>query len=209
MIKAEVKVIGTIKRSASIRTDKNNQPYLSFIVTMALPDAKVSSNSIDAFVSYPKGQQSDVPQLVEGVRVAILGTLDIRHKDDNLLFYLSAEAVTTENVLELDAVIGTLSFRGHLKKENFCEEKNDKNGNPYLVFSAYSAEKVGENFISTWVNFMRFPNKGAGIDTIKPEWMRSKAHIEVNGEMQLSSYNGNVQLSCKVADMREYVKNNP
>lgn len=209
MIKAEVKVIGTIKRSASIRTDKNNQPYLSFIVTMALPDAKVSSNSIDAFVSYPKGRQSDVPQLVEGVRVAIQGTLDIRHKDDSLLFYLSAEAVTTENVPELDAVTGTLSFRGHLKKENFCEEKNDKNGNPYLVFSAYSAEKVGENFVSTWVNFMRFPNKGAGIETIKPEWMHSKTHIEVNGEMQLSSYNGKVQLSCKVVDMREYVKNNP
>lgn len=209
MIKAEVKVIGTIKRSASIRTDKNNQPYLSFIVTMALPDAKTMSNSVDAFVSYPKGQQSDVPLFAEGVRVAIQGTLDIRHKDGNLLFYLMAESVTTENVAELDAITGTLFFRGHLKKENVFEEKKDKNGNPYLVFSAYSAEKVGENFVSTWVNFMRFPSKGAGIETVKPEWMRSKAHIEVNGEMQLSSYNGKVQLSCKVADMREYVKSNP
>ena len=43
MIKAEVKIIGTIKRGASIRTDKNNQPFLSFIVTIALPDAKTNT----------------------------------------------------------------------------------------------------------------------------------------------------------------------
>lgn len=209
MIKAEVKIIGTIKRGASIRTDKNNQPYLSFFVTMALPDAKATSNNIDAFVSYPKGQQSDVSVFSEGVRVAIQGTLDIRHKEGNLLFYLLAESVTTENVVELDAISGTLSFRGHLKKENVFEEKKDKNGNPYLVFSAYSAEKVGGGFVSTWVNFMRFPTKGASIDTIKPEWMRSKAHVLINGELQLSSYNSKVQLSCKVTDMSEYVKTNP
>lgn len=45
MIKAEVKIIGTIKRGASIRTDKNNQPFLSFIVTIALPDTKIPKTS--------------------------------------------------------------------------------------------------------------------------------------------------------------------
>ncbi len=208
MIKAEVKIIGTIKKGASIRTDKNHQPYLSFIVTIALPDAKTTTNNVEAFVSYPKGQQGDVALFAEGVRVAIQGTMDVRHKDDKLLFYLAAESVTTEEVPDLDAITGTLSFRGHLKKERVYEEKSDKNGNPYLVFSAYSAEKVGETFVSTWVNFMRFPEKDASIDKVKPDWMRSKAHVSINGELQISSYNSKVQLSCKVMEMSEYVKEN-
>lgn len=83
-----------------------------------------------------------------------------------------------------------------------------KTGNPYLVFSAYSAEKVGESFVSTWVNFMRFPEKGAAIGTVKPDWMRSKAHVSISGELQISSYNSKVQLSCKVASMSEFVKEN-
>ena len=51
MIKAEANVIGTIKRSANIRTDKNNNPYLSFVMTVVLTDAKTTSKSIDVFVS--------------------------------------------------------------------------------------------------------------------------------------------------------------
>ena len=187
MIKAEVKIIGTIKRGASIRTDKNNQPFLSFIVTIALPDTKTNTNTVDALVSYPKGQQSDVSLFAEGVRVAIQGVLDIRNKENKLLFYLAAESVTTYDVPDLDAISGKLSFRGHLKKEKVYEEKKDKNGNPYLVFSAYSAEKVGESFVSTWVNFMSFPEKGASIETVKPDWMRSKAHVCISGELQISS----------------------
>lgn len=46
MIKAEANVIGTIKRSANIRTDKNNNPYLSFVMTVVLTDAKTTSESI-------------------------------------------------------------------------------------------------------------------------------------------------------------------
>ena len=205
MIKAEVKIIGTIKRGASIRTDKNNQPFLSFIVTIALPDAKTNTNTVDALVSYPKGQQSDVSLFAEGVRVAIQGVLDIRNKENKLLFYLAAESVTTDDVPDLDAISGTLSFRGHLKKEKVYEEKKDKNGNPYLVFSAYSAEKVGESFVSTWVNFMRFPEKGAAVESVIPEWMHSKAHMDITGELQVSAYNDVVRLSCRVHDMTEYI----
>ena len=205
MIRAEVKIIGTIKRGASVRTDKNNKPYLSFIVTVALPDAKATTNTVDALVSYPKGQQSDVSLFAEGVRVAIQGVLDIRNKENKLLFYLAAESVTTDDVPDLDAISGTLSFRGHLKKEKVYEEKKDKNGNPYLVFSAYSAEKVGESFVSTWVNFMRFPEKGAAVESVIPEWMYSKAHVDITGELQVSAYNDVVRLSCRVHDMTEYI----
>lgn len=206
MIKAEANVIGTIKRSASIRTDKNNNPYLSFVMTVVLTDAKTSSHSIDVFVSLPNAKQDEAQVYVEGLRVAISGDLDIRKKEENLNFYLAGNNVTTQNVADLDSISGSLSFRGYLKKENIYQQKTDKNGHPFIVFSAYSVDKNGQEFQSTWVNFMRFPEKDAGIESIIPEWMHSKAHVDITGELQVSSYNGVTRLSCRVKDMTEHIK---
>ena len=207
MIKAEANVIGTIKRSASIRTDKNNNPYLSFVMTVVLTDAKTSSHSIDVFVSLPNARQDEAQVYVEGLRIAVSGDLDIRKKEENLNFYLTGNNVTTQNVAELDSISGSLSFRGYLKKENIYQQKTDKNGHPFIVFSAYSVDKNGQEFQSTWVNFMRFPEKDAGIESIIPEWMHSKAHVDITGELQVSSYNGIARLSCRVKDMTEHVNN--
>lgn len=205
MIKAEANVIGTIKRSASIRTDKNNNSYLSFVMTVVLTDAKTSNHSIDVFVSLPNAKQDEAQVYVEGLRIAVNGNLDIRKKEDNQNFYLTGNTVTTQNVAELDSISGSLSFRGYLKKENIYQQKTDKNGHPFIVFSAYSVDKNGQEFQSTWVNFMRFPEKDADVESIIPEWLRSKAHVDITGELQVSSYNGIVRLSCRVKDMTEHV----
>ena len=205
MIKAEANVIGTIKRSASVRTDRNNNPYLSFVMTVVLNDAKTTSHSIDVFVSLPNVKQDEAQSYVEGLRVAVNGNLDIRKKAENLNFYLTGNVVTTQNVAELDSISGTLSFRGYLKKENIYQQKTDKNGHPFIVFSAYSLEKNGQEYLSTWVNFMRFPEKGADEDSLVPEWMHSKAHVDITGELQVSSYNGVTRLSCRVKNMAEHI----
>ncbi len=205
MIKAEANVTGTIKRSASIRTDKNNNPYLSFIMTVVLTDAKTTNKSIDVFVSLPNAKQDEAQSYVEGLRVAVNGNLDIRKKADDLAFYLTGNTVTIQDVADLDTISGTLTFRGYLKKENIYQQKTDKNGHPFIVFSAYSLEKNGEEYLSTWVNFMRFPEKGAEIESIIPEWMRPKAHVDITGELQVSSYNGVVRLSSRVKDMTEHI----
>lgn len=205
MIKAEATVIGTIKRSASVRTDRNNNPYLSFVMTVVLTDAKTSSHSIDVFVSLPNAKQDEAQVYVEGLRVAVNGNLDIRKKENNLNFYLTGNTVTTESVAELDSISGTLSFRGYLKKENIYQQKTDKNGHPFIVFSAFSVDKNGEEFQSTLANFMRFPEKDAGVESIIPEWMHAKAHVDITGELQVSSYNGVARLSCRVKDMTEHI----
>lgn len=205
MIKAEANVIGTIKRSANIRTDKNNNPYLSFVMTVVLTDAKTTSKSIDVFVSLPNAKQDEAQSYVEGLRVAVNGNLDIRKKEDNLNFYLTGNTITAQNVAELDSISGTLSFRGYLKKENIYQQKTDKNGHPFIVFSAYSLEKNGQKYLSTWVNFMRFPEKGAAVESIIPDWMHSKAHVDITGELQVSAYNDVVRLSCRVHEMTEYI----
>ena len=205
MIKAEANVTGTIKRSASIRTDKNNNPYLSFVMTVVLTDAKATNKSIDVFVSLPKAKQDEAQSYVEGLRVTVNGNLDIRKKENNLNFYLTGNTVTTQEVAELDTISGSLSFRGYLKKENIYQQKADKNGHPFIVFSAYSLEKNGEEYLSTWVNFMRFPEKDAEVESIIPEWMRPKAHVDITGDLQVSSYNGVVRLSSRVKDMTEHI----
>ena len=205
MIKAEVNVTGTVKRNTGIRTDRNNDPYLSLIVTECLPDAKQTNHSIDVFVSLPNAHQEDVYTYTEGSRLTVNGSMDFRKKEEELQFYLTGNLVSIENVTDLDAIGGTMTFRGHLKKENVYEQKTDKNGHPYIVFSAYSSEKVGESFVSTWVNFMRFPEKDADISSILPDWMRPKSHVDITGDLQVSSYGGAVRLSCRVKDMQEHV----
>ena len=52
---------------------------------------------------------------------------------------------------------------------------------------------------------MRFPEKDADISTIIPDWMRSKAHVDITGDLQVSSFGGVVRLSCRVKDMQEHV----
>ena len=196
MIKAEVNITGTVRRSASIRTDRNNQPYVSFVMSVSLADGS-GTRDIRVFVSVPQARQSDLSVYTEGQR----------RKDDGLSFYLTARLVTAENVPALDAISGTLSFRGYLKKENIFDERTSKNGRPYLLFSAYSSEKVGDNFVSTWVTFMRFPEKNATVESIKPDWLRPRAHVDISGDLRISFYKEAPSLSCIVREMTEHINN--
>lgn len=206
MIKAEVNITGTVRRSASIRTDRSNHPYVSFLMSVSIPDGS-STKDIHVFVSLPQAQQSDLALYTEDRRVTVSGTMDIRRKDGGLGFYLTARLVTVENVPTLDAISGTLSFRGYLKKENIFEERTSKNGRPYLLFSAYSSEKVGNDFANTWVTFLRFPAKNATIESVKPECLRPHAHVDITGDLRISFYKDAPSLSCIVKEMAEYINN--
>lgn len=208
MIRADVNMTGTIKRSATAKTDKNNNPYLSFIVMVKLPNGKGKGRDLDVLVTVPEGKKRDLSLYAENRRVTVQGTLDIRKKGEDLAFYLTGNKVYVKDVPDEDGITGELHFRGRLKNENIYEEKSDRNGNPFLLFSAYSSEKVGENFVSTWVRFLRFPEKGASIDTVKPDWMQPKTKVSIEGELQLSLYEKQIRISCRVKDMKEYVKEN-
>lgn len=206
MIRADVTAIGTIKRAATIRTDKNNQPYLSFILGITLTDSKGSAKDIELFVMDTKGKQSDISLYSEKKRVSVKGSMNIRTKGEELAYYINAESITTKEVAELDSIDGDLRCVGFLRKDKVCEEKTDRNGKPYLIFSAYSSEKVGDSFVNTWVNFRRFPEKDTGIETVKPEWMQPKAHVIIDGDLHLEYYGGKVRISSRVKDMSLWEK---
>ena len=200
MIRAEITAIGTVKRAATIRTDKHNNPYLSFILAVNLADSDGKTKEIEIFVMDTKGQQSDLSLYSEKKRVSITGTLDIRTKGEDLVYYLNVKSITTQDVADLDAITGTLHFIGHLRKENFFEEKTDRNGNPYLIFSAYSTEKVGDNFVNTWVNFKRF--RDSDDEVLREDWFQSKANVDITGDLQISAFKGRINLASRVKSIK-------
>ena len=204
MIRADVTAIGTIKRAATIRTDKNNQPYLSFILGITLTDSKGSSKDIELFVMDTKGKQSDIALYSENKRVSVTGSMNIRTKGEELAYYITADNITTKEVAELDSINGDLHFVGYLRKDNVCEEKTDRNGKPYLTFSAYSSEKVGDNFVNTWVSFKRF--KANDDDVLREDWFQSKANVDIIGDLQISAYKGRVGISSRVKTIKPHVK---
>ena len=207
MIKAEVKMVGTVKRSAAMRTDKDNNPYLSFVMTVSITDAKSkSSKDMDVLVSMTKAKKNDAALYTEGRRVVAQGKLDIRKKGEEYAFYLTASQLSAKDVPEQDEVAGEMQFRGRLKNNDVIEVKEDRKGNYYFVFSAYSTEKVDDDFVSIWVRFIRFPAKGEDIDDIKPDWMQPKARVSVTGDLEISVYNNIFRFTCIVRSLEEYVK---
>ena len=207
MIKAEVKMVGTVKRSAAMRTDKDNNPYLSFVMTVSITDAKSkSSKDMDVLVSMTKAKKNDAALYTEGRRVVAQGKLDIRKKGEEYAFYLTASQLSAKDVPEQDEVAGEMQFRGRLKNNDVIEVKEDRKGNYYFVFSAYSTEKVGDDFVSIWVRFIRFPAKGEDIDDIKPDWMQPKERVSVTGDLEISVYNNIFRFTCIVRSLEEYVK---
>jgi hypothetical protein len=206
MIKAEVNVTGTIKRGAVIRNDRQGKPYIGFVLTVNIQNRVGDMMPADIYVSIPGADQGSLQRYTEGTRVTISGTMEVRKRNDNLVFYLEANFLDVEDVSSLDAISGTMTFRGHLRNEKVYEERMTKKGRPYLLFSAYSSEKVGEEFVSTWVNFMRFPEVGTGIESITPEWMTAKAHVQITGSFELGFYKGKLSLASIVKSMDPYVK---
>ena len=84
------------------------------------------------------------------------------------------------------------------------EEKKDKKGNPFCVFSAFSSEKNGENYDYTWIRFLQFGES-------RKDWMQPKAGINAKGELQMSVYNDRLDIACRVSEVSKWDKtaNNP
>ena len=90
-----------------------------------------------------------------------------------------------------------MDFRGKIGKT--IEEKTDKNGKPYIQFSAFSAEKLQDGFEYLWVRFIRFEKE-------RESWLQPATKFEAKGELELTVFNDRLSLSCRVKDISEYVK---
>ena len=195
MIKCNVTICGTICRDASVRTGKDGKEFVSFPLQVSVPGKDGNGGSLEISVS-KDGGQDDANGYKYGSRAKVAGTLFLKRRGEKLYFNLSADSVSLSDVGNMDSVKGKMVFRG--KPGQHIEERKDKSGKPYQMFSAFSAEKVNDGFEYQWVRFFCFGKE-------KEEWLQPGVKVDVKGEMSLSLYDGKPDISCRVEELSQYV----
>lgn len=194
MIKCNVSVCGTVSKAAVVRNGKDGMPFTTYSVDVVIP-AKKGINKTVMVSCIMDGDCAEA--IVVGNRIDVKGVLTFKKKDDNLYFNLKGIEVSQPATESKDGIVGDMEFKGKVGKD--IDMKQDKNGKAFLMFSAFSAEKIGEEFAFTWVRFVRFSEE-------KEEWLQSKAAIEAKGELEISVYNDRLNLGCKVAELSQLEK---
>ena len=194
MIKCNVRMCGTISKAAVVRNGKDGMPFTTYSVNVVVA-AKSGINKTVIVSCIMDGDGAEC--IVVGNRIEVKGMLTFKKKDDNLYFNLKASEVNLSSVESKDSIVGDMEFKGKVGKA--IDMKKDKNGKAFLMFSAFSAEKIGEEFAFTWVRLVRFSEE-------KEEWLQSKATIEAKGELEISVYNDRLNLGCKVAELNQWEK---
>ena len=194
MIKCNVSVCGTVSKAAVVRKGKDGMPFTIYSVDVVIP-AKKGINKTVMVSCIMDGDCAEA--IVVGNRIDVKGVLTFKKKDDNLFFNLKGVEVSQPATESKDGIVGDMEFKGKVGKD--IDMKNDKKGKTFLMFSAFSAEKIGEDFAFTWVRFVRFSEE-------KEEWLQSKATIEAKGELEISVYNDRLNLGCKVAELSQWEK---
>ncbi len=192
MLKSEVCVNGLVTRAAVAKTNAEGNSFVTFGLKVDVPSKQGVSNVLDISVSR---DGADTAGMTTNARVEVKGTLSFKKRGEKMYLNLHADEVNLSPASTTDMLTGTLSFRGTIGKN--VETKNDKNGKPYLLFSGYSAERVEESFEYTWVRFVAFGENSA---------VKSQGKIEATGEMELSTYNGKLNISCRVSEVKEWAK---
>ena len=194
MIKCNVSVCGTVSKAAVVRNGKDGMPFTTYSVDVVVP-AKKGINKTVMVSCIMDGDCAEA--IVVGNRIDVKGVITFKKKDDNLYFNLKGIEVSQPAAESKDGIVGDMDFKGKVGKD--IDMKKDKNRKTFLMFSAFSAEKIGEEFAFTWVRFVRFSEE-------KEEWLQSKAAIEAKGELEISAYNDRLNLGCKVAELSQWEK---
>ncbi len=194
MIKCNVTVCGIVSREVTNRTNNNGNAFMTFAMNVVIPARNGINKTVEISVA-KDGIDDGLTELKTGRRIEVLGILTMKKRGENLYFNLSANSVNVTSAE--DSIKGDMDFRGKIGKT--IEEKTDKNGKPYIQFSAFSAEKLQDGFEYLWVRFIRFEKE-------RESWLQPATKIEAKGELELSVFNDRLNLSCRVKDISEYVK---
>lgn len=194
MIKCNVKVCGIINRAASVKHTADGKSFVAFGMSVDVPSTK--GDVVPVIISVA-ADNADAAVLTQGRRVSVDGVLKIKGAAEKKTYFnLSAENIALDPVAE-SGISGEMEFRGVVCKD--IKTPTDKKGNRYLRFSAYSTDKIGDDFFSVFVRFVSF-------NEAIPSFIVPKAKIEAKGELRISTFNGNLDLNCKAVELKEYVK---
>lgn len=194
MIKCNVTVCGTVSKAASCRTNKDGKPFVSFAMSVVIPSKSGTDKSVEVSV-VRDGVLAEADGCVVGDRIEVEGVLLPRKRGDDVYLNLSANSIKKNTAGDKDCIKGEMEFRGKVRN---IDEKTDKNGVPFLRFSAFSTEKVQERFEYLWVSFFLFDGK-------REAWLQPGARAHIKGSLSLSVFNGKPDFSCRVSEISEYV----
>lgn len=191
MIKCNVKVCGIINRAASVKQTADGKIFVAFGMSVDVPSTK--GDVVPVIISVA-ADNADAAVLTQGRRVSVDGVLKIKGAAEKKTYFnLSAAEITLDPVEEA-GISGEMEFRGVVCKD--IKTPTDKKGNRYLRFSAYSTDKIGDEFFSVFVRFVSF-------NEAIPSFIVPKAKIEAKGELRISTFNGNLDLNCKAVELKE------
>ena len=196
MIKCNVTINGTVSRAATVRTNSEGQSFICFSVKTTIPAKSGAGKQVEISVSR-NGGETDTTQYGVGARVETRGTLTFRKRGDSLYLNFHADAVDFAPATDKDSIAGNIEFRGTIGKQ--VEEKTDKKGGKYLVFSAFSTEKDGDALAFTWVRFIRFSAE-------REAFLVPKSGITAKGKLELTAYLDKLNIACRVEELAEWVK---
>ena len=197
MIKCNVTVCGTIGRIPVVRAGREGKQFTTFGVNVQIPVKNAANKLVEVSVIQDGGLNTETSGLTIGTRVEVVGVLTFKKRGEALYLNLNVASITQVGAEKPDSIQGDMHFRGKLGKT--IEMKQDKKGNAYLAFSAFSAEKVGEEFAFTWVRFVRFAPD-------REDWLVEKANIEAKGQLELSVYNDKLNIGCRLSELAKWEK---
>lgn len=200
MIRCELSACAVITRSASVKSGKDNNQFVSFGITYPIEGRNGEKKKLEVSVTVDGGK--DVAAVyTTGRRVNILGNLMIVKRNGKVFFNLRADGgVELTKSTEPDKFEGTMTFRGKIGKKG-VEEKSDKKGEPFKVFSAFSTDKDGDKAEFTWVRFLYFNPKDG------EDFLQANTYIEAKGELQLGVYKDEVSLDCRLSEVSPWELN--
>lgn len=196
MIKSKATINGTISKAVSMRQDKDGLQMAQFSIRLTVPGSREDMSGKDIFVSvsYP-ADGFDSNRVVTGTRIEASGTLTFKKSGDNLYLNFLADNIIFNPAGEQDSIEGTLEFKGTVGKN--IEVKTDRKDRPYVSFSAFSSEKVKDNFEFIWVRFIRF-------DYTKEPFLQPKAKIQATGKLSITAYQGRLSLDCQAESFKQW-----
>ena len=195
MIKCEVSICAAISRNASVKEDKEKNPFVSFGVKVPIMGRDKEKLDLDISVTTDGGKEI-AAIYTTGRRVEIEGVLTIRKKDGKLFLNLRAanDKIHLGKSTYGDKLEGTMEFRGKIGK-NGVEEKEDKNKKIFKTFSAFSLDKNGDKNDFTWVRFLYFdPKEGE-------DFLQANTFIEAKGDLQMGVFKGALSLDCRLTSV--------
>lgn len=199
MIKCDLSLCAVITRAASVKTGKDNNPFLSFSVKCPIEGRDNAKKDLEISVSVD-GDKSKSSIFAAGRRVKLSGSMSVRKRDGKVYYNLRAESAELANSKDEDKIEGTMEFRGKIGKRG-VEEKLDKKDNTYKVFSAFSTDKEGDKAEFTWVRFLYFnPKEGE-------DFLQANTYVEVTGDLQLGVFKDDISIDCRVSEVKPWVLN--